>query len=193
MRRTVMSLMLICSIAGSPMAAGAGPAESAPGRAGHCAYQLVPIARVGIHVRARAQLVGCFDTFAAALRGGSGGTIDAPARLRPSELTETLLEEITRPRLRGSVLIGTEYNATGFGGGSFDYFAPNTCQGNVWEVTNLPAGQNDEFESGKGFGGCDHNKKFAGPWLGGNTVTCTPNCSGYGALNDEVSSLQWRP
>ena len=93
-----------------------------------------------------------------------------------------------------SVLIGTEYNALGFGGSSNDYFASTACAGtDVWEVNYVGDAWNDLFSSGKGFGGCDHNKKFQDADFGGSVLTCTPNCNDYGLLSNEVSSLRWKP
>jgi hypothetical protein len=51
---------------------------------------------------------------------------------------------------------------------------------------------NDRYESGKGFSSCDHNKKFEHADYGGAVLTCTPNCSTYGVLRNEVSSLKWK-
>ena len=56
--------------------------------------------------------------------------------------------------------------------------------GNFW---------NDDFESGRGFGGCDTNKKFKAANFGGDVLTCTPDCLSYGVLRNEVSSLRWKP
>jgi len=93
-----------------------------------------------------------------------------------------------------SVLIGTEFNALAFGGASNDYFAATACAGtDVWDVNYVGDGLNDTFSSGKGFGGCDHNKKFQDADFSGNVLTCTPNCNDYGSLSNQVSSLRWRP
>jgi hypothetical protein len=83
---------------------------------------------------------------------------------------------------------------TSFGGQSQDYFAPSTCSAtNIWEVNYVGDTWNDRFSSGKGFGGCNHNKKFAAADFGGDVLTCTPNCNDYGSLSNQVSSLRWRP
>ncbi len=161
----------------------------------HCAYRLEASGRASGHVvHASAVLVGCFSTFARALHEGSNGSIVVPSETKTQSLTDATLAASSDGRPRGgSVLIGTEFNLTGYTGESNSYFAPDTCQGNTYEVSPLPGAWDDRLESGKGFGGCDHNKKFAGPSFGGDSITCTPNCNTYGSLNNEVSSLRWRP
>jgi len=160
----------------------------------HCAYRLEATrSQPGHVVHARAVLVGCFSTFARALEDGSKRALIVPRDMEPQALTDATLAAFSVGPRRGSVLIGTEFNFTGYVGESNSYFAPDSCQGNTYEVSPLPGAWDNRLESGKGFGGCDHNKKFAGPSLGGDSITCTPNCNTYGSLNNEVSSLRWRP
>jgi hypothetical protein len=167
-------------------------ASAAVGR--HCAYRLAPVGAVrGGITRARLNLVGCFATFPEALFAGSGGAIRVPRGTTPASLTDRQLRSGTTPTGRASVLIGTEYDLTSFAGGSYDFFASSTCTASTtWQVANVGALWNDRFESGTGFGGCHTNKKFRNTNFGGTVVTCTPTCSNYGALNNQVSSLRWR-
>ena len=132
----------------------------------HCAYELRAVGRHGHVIEARLAPLGCF---------------------------RTLRESMSAGTPRGSVMIGTEFDHAGFDGESVSFFASSACNGVTWEVASMPTGWNDKAQSGKGFGGCDHNKKFAGANFAGDVVTCTPNCSGYGVLANEVSSLRWKP
>ena len=164
-------------------------ANAASGR--HCALRLVPTSRRGSVIETQAQLVGCYPTLAEALAAGSGGAIRVDSRLTPDQLRDS---DLATASSLSSVLIGTEFNSVGFGGASNDYFAPTACAGtDVWEVNYVGDSLNDTFSSGKGFGGCDHNKKFQDADYGGNVLTCTPNCNDYGTLSNQVSSLRWRP
>jgi hypothetical protein len=190
MRKSVQFAIATLLVASSMFSSS--PASAAVGR--HCAYRLIPIgaARGGV-ISARLDLVGCFATFSEALRAGSSGGIHVSADTSPASLTERQLRSQSTATGRGSVLIGTEYDLTLYAGGSSNYFAATTCTGSTtWQVPSIAAPWNDRFESGKGFGGCDTNKKFRNPNFGGTVVTCTPNCSNYGALNSQVSSLRWR-
>jgi hypothetical protein len=132
----------------------------------HCAFSLRPTGRRGRVVEATLQRLGCFGAERGARQVGAED---------------------------GLVLIGTEFNGSSYAGSSNDYFAPDTCQGNIYEVAYVGDAWNDKFQSGKGFGGCDHNKKFVGSNFSGASLTCTPNCTSYGSLSNEVSSLRWRP
>jgi hypothetical protein len=178
-------------IAGAVLIALALPAYAAPRPNGrHCAVRLVPVSRRGSVIEASPQLIGCFATLHDALEAGSDGSIQADVS-SPADLTDEMVQPQT---LDTNVLIGTEFNHTSYGGDSTDYFAPTACAGtDVWEFNYVGDALNDTFSSGKGFGGCDHNKKFQDADFGGTVLTCTPNCSDYGSLSNQVSSLRYRP
>jgi hypothetical protein len=158
--------------------------------AGHCAFALSPVSRSGSTTTARAVLIGCYTTYEAAVEAGYGGTVDVAEGSTPVSLTSEQLTTMAA----GDVLIGTEWTATGYAGTSNSYFASTTCSSaQVWQLNYVGDSWNDSFGSGKGFGGCDINKKFEDADYGGAVLTCTPNCSGYGSLNNRVSSLKWKP
>jgi hypothetical protein len=164
-------------------------ARAASGR--HCAIQLTPVSGHGSVIEAKATLIGCYPSFAQALSAGSRGTINVDASITPDQLENA---DLPTASPSSSVLIGTEFNLTGFGGTSNDYFAATACAGtDVWEVNYVGDTWNDLFSSGKGFGGCDHNKKFQDADYGGSVLTCTPQCNDYGSLSNQVSSLRWKP
>jgi hypothetical protein len=177
---------LLAVLTGSLLAV---PAQGRNGR--HCAYRLVTVARHGPVNEARADLIGCYSTFAQSLAAGTGGALRVSERMTPQQLTDAEVATDTRA---GSVMIGSEFNLNNYGGVSQSYFAPSTCSAtDIWDVNYVGDDFNDKFNSGKGFGGCDHNKKFAAADFAGNVLTCTPNCGNYGDLANEVSSLRWRP
>jgi hypothetical protein len=166
----------------------AQPAKADVGQ--HCAFRLVPLESDGVVTDASLDLVGCFATYEAALEAGIGRGADVGAAVTPESLTDEALES---PTITASVLIGTEYDGSGFAGSSNSYFASSTCTSSTtWQVANVGAAWNDRFQSGKGFGGCDTNKKFQHENFGGTVRTCTPNCSDYGTLSNQVTSLRWR-
>jgi hypothetical protein len=157
----------------------------------NCSYRLVPISKTGSVTTADAELVGCYGTFAEAIEAGTGGAVDLPTNMTPMSLSAS---DLTTDSTTSDVLIGTEFNLLSYGGASTSYFAQATCSAsNTWEVNYVGASLNDTFASGKGFGGCDHNKKFQDADFAGTVITCTPNCADYGSLRDEVSSLRWKP
>jgi hypothetical protein len=180
------ALVLLACVPGT---AGARPAA---GR--HCVFRLDPVSRPKPHViSASLERVGCFDTLSEAIEAGSGGSIRLARSTQPAELTNAMIAEATVRRAGDDTLIGTEWSSLNFSGSSNSYMAPNACAGVTFEIAYVGDTWNDRFESGKGFGGCDTNKKFVHSNFGGDVLTCTPNCSDYGVLRNEVSSLKWKP
>jgi len=183
----VLSLALVF-VGSMPALAGGG---------GHCAYRLIPTGKgVAPHaIATRLELIGCYATFADAVAAGSGGAIRLGSDVSPASLTDREIAASTRSveSGRASIMIGTEFDLTSFLGTSRNFFAASTCTSSTtWESSYVGDAWNDRFESGKGFGGCDSNKKFAASNFGGASITCTPNCITYGGLSNQVSSLRWR-
>ena len=170
---------------------GAPASAAPPSEELHCVARLValgPATDDGV-VTATLEDGGCFPTLEEALVAGTGGQVALPEGTSPAELTQPLLDDA----LAGAsdVLLGTEYDALNFGGASHSYFASSGCASTTWQVSNVGATWNDRFESGKGFGTCDRNRKFQHADFGGSVVLCTPNCGTYGTLRNQVTSLRW--
>jgi hypothetical protein len=190
MKTRSLALLAVCGLLAVPLVGGPAQAHQA-GR--HCAFRLVPESHPKPHViSARLEKVGCYDTFSEAIESGSGGATRLPPSATPASLADATVTSSVE-RIGGDTLIGTEFNLVTYGGSSRNYFAPDSCAGTSYEVDYVGDAWNDEFASGKGFGGCDTNKKFAHASFAGTVLTCTPNCSDYGALRNEVSSLKWKP
>ena len=169
----------------------AAPAGASQDEERHCVAFLVPVApksEDGV-IAAALEDGGCFSTFEAALEAGTGGQVSLPEGTAPAELTQSLLDSAVTAA--ADVLLGTEYDGVNQGGGSKSYFAPTGCASTTWQVSNVGATWNDRFESGVAFGTCDHNRKFEHADFGGSVVLCTPNCSTYGSLRNQVTSLRW--
>jgi hypothetical protein len=169
-------------------------AQPALAKGGHCVYRLEPLQQrhTGV-IPAKLKLVGCYAHFRDAVAVGSYGSIQLASDAAPASLTDEELLAGSSPTPRASVLIGTEYTGQLFSGASQSYWATTTCTASTtWEVPNVGAAWNDMFESGKGFGGCHTNRKFRNTNFGGTVIICTPNCSNYGGLTNQVSSLRWR-
>jgi hypothetical protein len=181
-RAAAFAALLVPTFLAAP--AGAGDAT-------HCAAYLQPVSTEGVVVHADLVELGCFATYAEAVEAGTEGALRLDDGAAPSTLSESDVAEATATA-GSSVLIGTEWVETGYTSTSKSYFASATCSDLLtWEVGYVTDAWNDRFESGKGFGGCDRNRKFQHSQFGGSSILCTPNCSTYGALNDEVSSLRW--
>lgn len=167
----------------------AAPPASAE-RGGHCVFRLEPVERVGTILTATLRPLGCFPTLEEALEVGLEGAIDIPGTVTPQNVTESMVATEAGPT---SVVLGTEYDLNSYTGSSNSYTAPSTCTASTtWQVANVGVTWNDRFQSGKGFGGCDTNRKFQHENFGGNVKVCTPNCGDYGILANQVTALRWR-
>jgi hypothetical protein len=161
---------------------------------GHCVYRLIPIGKgIAPHaIATRPELVGCYGTYAEAISAGTGGAIRLPKGTTARSVTDAMMTPRAGVAL-ATVVIGTEYDLNGYGGGSKSYTASSTCTASTtWETSNVGVVWNDVFSSGRGFGGCDTNRKFVGTNFAGSSLTCTPDCANYGAVSNLVSSLRWR-
>jgi hypothetical protein len=178
--RKLLCLVVLGSVFVVPDVASAGDADD-------CAYELQPVSRIGDRILAQPVLIGCYDTYPEALAAGSDGAIDVPTGTTPLTLETSVAVQTS-----GTVLIGTEFDAIAYAGASNSYYASETCSAfATWEVDYVTDQWNDRFSSGRGFGGCDHNRKFQHSQFNGSVLLCTPNCSNYGTLNNAVSSLRW--
>jgi hypothetical protein len=159
----------------------------------NCSFRLEPVSQDGATTEAVPVLIGCYSTFEASVEAGFGGAVDVPSGTSPSTLTVDASGSVSGTAA-ADVLIGTEWTTLNYVGASNSYFATSTCSSSqIWQVNYVGDAWNDSYESGKGFGGCDTNKKFQDADYGGAVVTCTPNCPGYGTLANRVSSLRWKP
>lgn len=191
-RRTAFVLALVLTAIPAQAVAGAG--VGAPG--GHCVYRLVPIGP-GVEpgaVEAAIQEEGCYATLEDALSVGTGLDVDLADGVTVASLTQETLDASVGDGLvaAADVLLGTEYNEGNYFGASASYYASSGCANTTWEVSYVGNSWNDLFESGKGFGTCDRNRKFEHSDFGGRSILCTPNCSDYGQVRNRVSSLRWR-
>lgn len=188
-KKSIWITLLVSTFA--PIGMG-GSAVAADGGQ-NCAVRLEPTGSgegVGAVLTAPVDL-GCYETLADAVAVGTGGTVTLPAGTSAGELTQSMLDS-GGASTASSFLLGIEYDDTSYGGSSLSYFASGDCVGTTWEDSYVGDTWNDRFESGKGFSSCDHNKKFEHKQFGGAILTCTPNCSTYGVLRNEVSSLRWK-
>jgi hypothetical protein len=186
------AVVLVTLFTAATLCVAAVPASAAPS---NCAVLLVPssVETSGAILATEVDL-GCYPTYAAALAAGSSGAIDVPEGTTPASLTDAVLATNTIATATADVLVGTEFLGLSYGGTSKSYFATETCSiGVVWDVSDVGATWDNRFSSGKGFGGCDTNKKFENTNFGGAVLTCTPNCTNYGTLSNQVSSLRWKP
>ena len=188
-RRITLALPILLLV----LASAAPTATAAKRTEEHCVFHLVPISvdDVTSTIDAVLQESGCFTTFEEAVAAGTGTDVTGLS-LEGAGLTSEMLAAADEIPGNGDVLIGIEYNQLGYEGSSFSYYATAGCASTAWQVSFVGTTWNNLFESGKGFGACDRNRKFAGSNFIGDSILCMPNCSNYGSLRNDVSSLKWR-
>src|ERR1700675_3445551 len=93
------------------------PASATDGQ--DCSYRLVPVSRSGSTTTAEPELIGCFDTYEAAIAAGLGDQVDLAAGLTPTSLNDQTLAAATS----SDVLIGTEWKGQSYTLASNSYFA----------------------------------------------------------------------
>jgi hypothetical protein len=192
MRRQILGILAL-AVSSLLVFSGVQPASAA--QAKNCAFFLLPtgLGSEPGEIETVPVALGCFSTYSQALAVGSGGSISVSTTTTPASLTDATLASSSTDNVTTSILIGTEWTNINFTASSSSYFASSTCTSSTtWQTHWVGDAWNDLFESGKGFGGCDKNKKFEDADYLGAVVTCTPNCSDYGSLDAEVSSLRWR-
>ena len=188
-RRTLLltfplAIVLVVNVAAPAAFAVKQPEE-------HCVLRLVPISTDAATstTQAAVEEEGCYPTLDQALAVGTGTGSLTEGSLALGGGVTAAAEEIPGS---GDVLIGIEYNEPAYEGSSFSYYAPTGCLNTTWEVSYVGSNWNNIFESGKAFGACDRNRKYAGSNFIGDSLLCTPNCANYGTLRNDVSSLRWR-
>jgi hypothetical protein len=111
-------------------------------------------------IHATPVLVGCYDTYSQALAVATA----------PSSSDSRAISREDAPQ---QTALGTEWARPNFNGTSNTYSASSGCNTNTWTVDDLGS-FNNTFQSGKGFGSCNSNHKYAGLNESGDSINCTP-------------------
>lgn len=190
-RASVVGLFAL-AITSLTAAGAAGQSDPPPGEL-HCAWKLEPVGPgdvPGVTETVSVPL-GCFTSASEAIAVGTGGVVRIPDDLAGDRLTQEILDEFGA-QAASSFLIGREYDNTNYVNLIYEAFAPGPCTATSgWEVGYVGDALNDRFESGKGFSNCNWNYKYEHSQFRGARLECNPNCSTYGALRNQVSSLKW--
>jgi hypothetical protein len=141
----------------------------------------------------------CFKSFSEAMAYATGGRVKLPANASRESYSIDAINAI----VAGESLIGRDYEDPDYScnifGPCLDWWVQNDfgCNGGRnYVAPTMPTvngfNWNDQISSTKAFTGCSSNKNYEHTNYGGAVLTCTPNCSGMGAMNDKTSSKQWR-
>jgi hypothetical protein len=169
----------------------AGPTAERP----HCVVETVAYrADEAPPASAKVAAPRCFDTFASAIFAATAGRVELAPSVGPAVVDDATLNAgaiagSIEPRA-ATFVIGIEYAAANFGGGTFTVTNTSTCAG-VNHTFILPASFNDVVSSARAFSGCNHSIHFENT-LSGASRDCGTSCSYIGdAMNDRTSSVRW--
>jgi hypothetical protein len=199
-RETGMRLRIlgaaVAATAAVVIAPATTPAQAAPAAASgrHCVVDM-----------ATPTAMSCFDSLAAALSRATGGQVSAAKALTGSaaDLDATVdaanasnagKQSLNRAAVAGSIVIGIEYTGNNYSGSSLVISGSHTCDHPVsprefW-LNTLPSGWNDDIESFKAYAGCAA-MHYLDIYMGGPREGWYTSWGGLGAVEDEVSSIEW--
>lgn len=170
----------------------AGERQASPTPAGqHCVNRLARVSASG----PEAAIVSstCFATFAESFRHLTRGRVTVPADLRPEQVTQAMVDAAPA----SVVVLSTDWNGSNYSGGglgfsSVNWEASSSCTASqAWALTYIGDYYNDKIGSSKTYGGCHKGHHYEHGGYGGAVLTCTPNCSSMGVMDNQTSSLKW--
>lgn len=143
------------------------------------------------------QSLECFSSFRAAIAAATGGRVqDAPTDAQAAALDDGFTAKLDGLSATSApdVVIGIEYEHSGYRGSSLIASAPYGCDDSAdadWQYSSMPSGWNDRISSYRVYNNClvDHweHVNFVGSHTGLNG---TRSYIGD-AMNDRTSSIRW--
>lgn len=162
-----LSVLLGASCAVALLWTGTAPAH-AEGSEVHCATEVTPIGDPAPSTKP-----ACFDT--------------------PEEVDAYLGGDARAAfGTLGSVVLGTVYKDVNYGGSSLTYWGASGCSGVTYGYPTVAAEWSSGISSVRASNSC-WVTVYASVSYGGTKLTCSPDCSGLGSLNDAVRSIVFRP
>lgn len=178
-------LTLVCTATAEPLSTAANR---------HCVMRLVPLDSEGSQPIPQTK-PECYPTFRDAIFFATGGIVLLPTKQPFSVQLEILGEEL-KAREEQLVAASTFVNAVdyqhiNYGGASLIWEATGPCTPSVsWYKYSMPSGWNDVVSSTRGYSDCNKNILWEHSNLSGAKLTCRPNCSSVGSMNDKTSSRE---
>jgi hypothetical protein len=164
------------------------------GVAGHCVGRLVPVAprdSSGV-IKARAETIGCYTTFAGAMRVATRGALRLPANFKASNLTQAMLDKVQGDAPDTTYVLSNEYDGSSYTGTTWTWTASGQCTSTTsWTLSYVGSSENDKYNSSKAFSGCNTENHYWNSQFGPPIYPCTPNCSDMGSMDNQTSSLKW--
>lgn len=177
--------MALLALAAVP-AASAAPRSA--GQGNHCTYRLEHISADSSEARIVAKT--CFSSFADSFRYATRGQVTVPDSLTPDQVSQSMVPNA----LDSVVVLGTDWDRANYSslGASINWEAPTSCTtSQSWTVSYVGNTWNDRIGSAKSYGGCHKFHHWEHGSYGGAVQICQPNCSTFGVMDNQTSSLSW--
>lgn len=172
----------------------AGPRGVAP-KVKHCVASLEPISPENPDPGMTS--LNCYASFPEAIYAATEGSVLLSENASMKDQLQTLRREMDARRKAttptgGSYVISIDYRNANFISPTLIFAGPYPCSPSVaYQQSYMPGVWNDDTSSSEGFSECYTNIHYEHSNWGGRMLVCTPNCSGFGDLNDEISSRRW--
>ena len=148
--------------------------------------------------KSRISGLDCYATSSEAIYAATDGAVSLPPDTPFKEQLRAFRSELNSVANKsstgsGSVTLAVDYVDSIYRGDFLIYQGSTTCSSTVsyqFPTLTFPPyfDFNDIFSSSQAFGGCNRNIHYEHSNYGGTYLICTPNCTGFGALNDKTSS-----
>jgi hypothetical protein len=165
----------------------------------HCVAYLSPIVP-GDGKDSDVTLIGCYDSFSEAINIATEGTVTLAEGIKPSQVTDELLNSLAMGSNFTPVITGIDYDGAYFvdsseePGDTFTWTAEQGCSSTIGYIANaMPTGWDNRVGSARSYSGCNKNGHYANTNRGGSSITCNPGitCETMGILDNSTSSEDW--
>jgi hypothetical protein len=137
----------------------------------------------------------CYPTFRDAIFYATKGSILLPSK-QPFSVQLEILEQELKARqdeLKAAKVFvaAVDYQHSNFQGATLTWESSGPCTPDIFFYKDfMPSGWNDIVSSTRGYSDCGRNVLFEHANRTGGTLTCWPNCSSVGWMNDKTSSRE---
>jgi hypothetical protein len=185
---TVLALAIAVPVSASAETDGATTTTEGQAADSHCVTNVAT------------QSSECFSSFPAAIAAATGGQVqDAPSDAHAAALDEGFTAKLNAPAVAhrqalASVVLGIEYEHSGYRGSSYIFYAPYGCDSSAdadWQRSPMPGGWDNRVSSYRVYSNCvvDH---WQNPGFTGRHTGLTGARSYIGDyMNDRTSSIRW--
>jgi hypothetical protein len=178
-------LAFVCTASAAPPTAGASR---------HCVVNLLPSETDATQLVASAP--ECYPTFRDAIFFATKGIILLSSK-EPFSAQLDILDQEQKARkddlvANSTFVIAIDYEHINYGGSSIIWQHTAQCDPTGgFAAASMPSGWDNRLSSTRGYSGCDKNVLWEHQNWTGSKLTCFPNCSSVGSMNDKTSSREW--